>query len=124
MDGDSEAAPRKVVPLWAQWDQVSQCSVESLCSVLLTLCAKVDAAMEVQEDVEPLLVFGECGAPDLTLMFGPRCRRGSGGEEGSGRGGLGGEVQLEAAAARAGERRGQQVRERKRRRQRRLYILF
>ena len=38
--------------------------------------------MEEQEEVEPLLVFGECGAPDLALMFGPRCRRGSGGEEG------------------------------------------
>jgi len=58
VEGDSEAAPRKVVPLWAQWDQV-------------------DAAMEEQEEVEPLLVFGECGAPDLTLMFGPRCRRGA-----------------------------------------------
>ena len=53
--------------------------VDPLCS---SPCAKVDAAMEEQEEVEPLLVFGECGAPDLTLMFGPRCRRGSGGEEG------------------------------------------
>ena len=56
IEKDSEDAPKRAFPAWAEWGAVEE-------------------AREEQDRVSPSLLFADCGPPNIEDIFGPSRRR-------------------------------------------------